>query len=203
MACPSCGGKRRTASSFPTAASAPVAMSGARSIETVSVASANLPLEFEGKVLATYIGGKGKGKHYYRGLGTNHPYRLTYGDTIYAFPQDVRNPENTQHNSHLVRVVRSPAPPPAAVKKEPEPVQQPAPAEDIVTELVPERTAVRHDVARTPVEDLPEISKMSAPDILKTEFDPETARKLLKLEQDNLNRRKVVNYLQGIVKNAG
>lgn len=212
MACPGCAKKRRAAAAAAVAgaqtAAANTAATGTRSLETVLIQSTSLPLEFEGKTLSQYVGGYGRGRHYYRGQVSKFPYRVVYGDLVYADPRDVRAESNKQNSSMLVKVTRevSQAPPaPAPVTETvPEPrIPEGDPTQ--VASLVPDRTPVTVGVVRTPVvevEQLEEISKLSAAAILKMEMTPQEASKYLKLERDGLNRKKVVAYLESVIANG-
>jgi hypothetical protein len=71
----------------------------ARAVTDASV----LPGEVDGRVLALYSGGKGQGKHYYRGLKTNYAYKVVYGDHVYADSRDVKE-EGSTSPSLLTRV---------------------------------------------------------------------------------------------------
>lgn len=206
MACKSCGGGRRTQDLKAIGANAPMAARFASqgSSTPVPVQLANgvqtdLPLEFEGKVLAVYIGGEGKGRHYYNGYVSKTAYKLKYGDTLYADPRDVREPQQSGHPSLLVRVMR---------KLEPAPkVQVPVPTEVVravkAAAVEPEPVKLVEEVAEPAPEvvDLPDISNMTYDSILALDLDLETAKKLLVLEQHGLNRRKVTAHLLKLTKN--
>jgi hypothetical protein len=64
-----------------------------------------LPGEIDGRVLAQYLGGKGQGKHYYRGLSSHYPYKVVYGEYVYADPKDVKE-SGSSSPSLLMRVVK-------------------------------------------------------------------------------------------------
>lgn len=77
-----CGkNKRRSPSNAPEAKS--MAQSSAVSLESLPGAS-------EGMVWARYVGGKGKLRHYYRGLHTKYPYKVQYGQVLQVDANDAR-----------------------------------------------------------------------------------------------------------------
>lgn len=205
MACPGCGKKRKTSSTHggSNMKSSMLPTRGARGAETASVQNVNLPLEFEGRILSQYIGGNGKGRHYYRGIVSRFPYKVMYGDILYADPRDVKDRNNEQNNSLLVKVVRSATPPAPAPAPAPKPVEKKPEVVEEVVSMVPDRTPVKMEVVKTPVvEELPDISKIPAKKVTEMEIDPEVAKKLLKMEKSGLNRVKVVQHLEAIIRNA-
>ena len=79
-----CCGKRRTPSSV-----APETVAAAKPSSTQANQKAQLPgAADDGSVHAKYIGGMGKGKHYYRGVVTKFAYRVRCGDILNADPRD-------------------------------------------------------------------------------------------------------------------
>lgn len=147
MACAGCGGARRRTPSLNQPASFK-AKSVKGSAERVSInnVTANLPLMFEGRVLAVYIGGQGKAKHYYRGFKTHTNYRVTYGEAIYAKPEDTKDEADQMSPSLLVRVKRQEAPAPQPVQIVVEPAAPVASVTNVVN-VVKKPTGV--EVART------------------------------------------------------
>lgn len=191
MACTSCGGKRRTASNLSPKNRGVVGNAGAViSKVAVGANTLNLPLEFEGKILALYIGGKGAGKHYYKGPKSKFPYRVQYGDYIYANPVDVVDRSDSANK--LVRVK------PIADKSSKPIVQKVATPEPKVLQSVSEPLEDVREVAEKVVE-LPDINTMSVSKILELvdfqDFDCNMAEKLLVAEQRGLNRSKVIAFL--------
>lgn len=92
MACKGCGGRRSPSLNLPgvkgalkaVGNNAPVNLKVAGVVDAV-----NLPLEMNGMFLAQYVGGKGRGSHYYNGLATRHPYRVKFEAYVYAYPADI------------------------------------------------------------------------------------------------------------------
>jgi hypothetical protein len=182
MACPSCSGKRRAAAAL-VAANQPIPT-------TVDVNSMALTMP-DGKVLVQYVGGKGRGRHYYNGITTGMAHKVTYGDYLYVDPSDARQ-INEPKPTYFVRVVRSASAP------TPEPIVVVEPPPQVVEEAVT-RTAVVREVVRKPVEDdVPDIATMSVDQIMMLDnLTPDIARLLLRNELRGRNRAKVVNWLKG------
>lgn len=130
MACAGCSGRRRSPSNMPDGLSREqvIRMSQQAPRETVQVdikgaiatAPATLPLEFEGKVLCVYIGGQGRAKHYYQGIVSKQPQKVTFGDYVYVDPRDARNEEDMNTASLYVRVKKN-------VQEAPKPIESVAP----------------------------------------------------------------------------
>lgn len=135
-------------------------------------------MDEKGYVLAQYIGGKGRGKHWYRGLGTNNGYRVTFGAYVYVDKTDVKEAGATG-NSFFIRVARTSA--------------KAAPVAPAVT-----REAVI-TVDRTPVEDAAQdidISKLGINKLKALELTAKQAEELLIVEQNGRNRSNVVEWLE-------
>lgn len=187
--CKSCSG-RKSASNY---ASNSMPAAGASSRTTVQGSAADpvtLPTTFQGKVLALYTGGRGMGAHYYRGVKTKFPYRVTNGDYLYADPADVCEPAQTW--SYLKRVIpqAQPAPAPTPVAVPPQKiVAKPEPAPEIPEEVKSVPAPATHD-------DLPDISEMNVKEITGLSITQEQAAILLQYEKDGLNRTKVVKWLE-------
>lgn len=142
-----------------------------------------LPGDLEGRILVQYIGGIGKGKHYYRGPRTKFAYKVTYGDYIYVDPADAKNTDTD--TSLFVKVVQHR---PAAVVQEH--VRK-------ARKDIDERVAFPIDNIAV---DLPDISNMSVRDILGMDvISVEIARMLLNVEKNGKNRSKVINFLNGVL----
>jgi len=93
MPCASCGGKRKTTSSYTGSGAFP---------QNMIQDPTHMPLTKDGLVLVQYVGGQGRGKHYYEGLVSKVAYRVSWGVYLYADPRDTRaSTENTP--SMLVR----------------------------------------------------------------------------------------------------
>ena len=148
----------------------------------------NLPGERDGRVLSRYVGGRGRGKHYYRGMQTKFPYKVTYGDLVYADPADVRADDNKMNPSLLVKVV--------VAKAEPEPaVQVPVAKKEV--ELPKEKRAPRvMENSREALVDIPDIVNMTVKQILGLELTADLAHKLLDIEKNGRNRAKVIAFLE-------
>lgn len=185
MPCPGCS-QRKTISNLQGQQASRVTRSEPVDVQ-IGERPVNLPLEFEGKVLAQYVGNRGAGAHYYRGVGSKFPYYVTYGDYVYADPRDVG--DDPMRTKLIVA----------------KPIEQATP---VVTKGVdyasgPDQTIVEEvyndDVVEEVVEDLPNIAEMSVKSIQSLELDEGQAAKLLVMEQRGLNRSKVVEWLQSRV----
>lgn len=196
MPCTGCGGKRRSGGG----AAAPrgskgssVQITGERG-DNIMVDNASLPLQFEGKVLARYIGGKGKGKHYYQGIVSKMYYRsVQYGDLVYADSRDVSK-LNDAGTSKFVPIERSVAQKPVPVAV---PVAVPAPIPVVVIEDTPRVPKVNIEKEPVPEEidvSFEDISKMPLKDIKTLEISCEDAKELIAIEE----RPAVVKYLKSL-----
>lgn len=200
MPCSSCGGGRKSKSNFGGIKGA-IAASGRGPAVSVSPnansAPVDLPSEFQGRVLARYVGGQGKGSHYYEGIVSKDFQKVKYGDLVYVDPRDTRLPEEMASQSMYVRVVQAapptPQPPPPVV---PAPKATQAPTVPEVKRLPVKKTEVAKKEA-----DLPDISNMPYTEIIALDLTKDIATRLLKVEEDNLGRRKVVNYLKTKIAN--
>jgi len=93
MPCASCGGHRKTTSSYTGGGAFP---------QNIIQDPTHMPLTQDGLVLCQYVGGQGRGKHYYEGMYSKIVYRVSWGVYVYADPRDTRAAsENTP--SFLVR----------------------------------------------------------------------------------------------------
>lgn len=172
-----------------------------------------LPLSFEGKILAKYVGGQGKGKHTYRGpvSGAVHK-RILFGNLVYVDPRDIRDPvNNTGPLKSLfikVRKISSPdAPESSPTAKESE---VPTDAdEERTARVAPEREPVVDDVDEPEEEDdyedeeyeyepLPDIQNMSVNDIKQLDILPEEAEDLLEVEKQGKNRKSALRHLRKV-----
>lgn len=197
MPCPGCG-KRRTASlnkigtvsanrnttNRNSAIREPRIVANLPNLNVVQDPNLMSVMNDKGELLAQYIGGKGRGKHWYRGISTGTGYRVKYGLYLYVDKTDVKDPGDTTGHSSFVRVVR-PAP---KVEQAPiavvEPPKMPTPV----------RTAVK-PVAKTPVWQAPDIAKMKMVDIMNLELTPAQAAVLLEQEETGRTRAKVIAWL--------
>jgi hypothetical protein len=196
MPCTGCGGKRRSGGGAPQGTKgtkgSSVQITGERG-DNIMVDNASLPLQFEGKVLARYVGGKGKGKHYYQGIVSKMYYRsVQYGDLVYADSRDVSK-LNDAGTSKFVPIERSVAQKPNIVAQKP----IPAPAPVAIIEDTPRVPKV--DIEKEPVAEevdvsFEDISKMSLKDIKTLEISCEDAKELIVIEE----RPAVVKYLKSL-----
>jgi len=182
MACPSCRGKRRTAN---LQATTPI---------PVEVDVNSLPLTSGDSVLAQYVGGVGRGKHYCNGPVTGKAYKVKFGMYLYVHPSDVRKPGEISPTP-FVKVTRNDivAAPPAPTP-EPTPAQAPQPVESFQVPVNEDMDF--EEIAETEPEDLPEIRDMTVAQIKSLDMNPELAGKLLSMEKNGLNRGKVIAYLE-------
>jgi len=97
-----CGGGcgKKSSKMLKTSSNAPL-------MQAIPVDVQALPGEQGGRILAQYVGGKGKGRHYYQGPKTRYMYKVLYGDYIYADPTDVKDPGNAYNSSLLVKVIKT------------------------------------------------------------------------------------------------
>lgn len=180
MACLTCGGKHR----------APITQQVVSVVQNVPQDPTTMAATQGELVLAQYTGGKGRGKHYYQGIQTRQMYRVEYGDYLYAHSADTRGKDQTSHPSYLVRYNE-----PEAPKPTPTPTPDPA----IVMDDVSKEKYSIAGIKRTPVvDDIPDITRMSAKEVVMTDFTPEMAKRLLEIEKSNLNRAKVVAHLTSV-----
>ena len=166
-----------------------------------SMDASMLPGEVEGRILAQYIGGNGRGKHYYRGPRTHFPYKVTYGDYLYVDASDAKDVGSMSDISLFVKIVKV-----QAQAQDPVPVSAPQPEPQPVVEMVARqsRKVVETRVpAAAPKEafvDLPDITNMSVKEITNMDAMPlEVAKRLLRYERNGKNRGKVIAFLQGVV----
>jgi len=202
MACRTCGGKRRTGfGNDPTRPAAQTSTLNATAttrgpIVQVSVGESwrSLPSEFEGRILARYVGGKGKGRHYYQGKISNIPYRVTHGDVLYADARDVRDAENTADTRQLVRIKQEEL----ASKPEPAKVVEPE-----LPQLVEEKVEPTPEPTAPVVKELPELSNMTVDDVLALDLSEHDVPAMIRSEARGKNRKVVISYLKNKVKRGG
>ena len=176
MACATCGGKRNNRRAFtpPNNQQQPT--------DFAKVADANVPTEFEGKVLAHYVGGRGRGSHYYNGPTTGFPYRLKFDQVLYADPADCKDDDPMDQRPWFLIKVKQAAP--AVVAPVPE---------------VPQRAPVQTVVERRPVvENLAvDMNVATLEDIQAANINSFQAKRLLDIELTGQRRPKVIKFLQG------
>ena len=147
------------------------------------------------RVLALYTGGKGGGKHYYRGPATNWPYKVKHGEFYYVDPTDTKFEGDPLSKSLFIRVVRD--------------LDKSLPEEEEVIVREPRKM----EVVKTPVESkkpaffkpeeepLPDINSLRwSAEIRHMDFSPEQAEKLLKIEEAGKGRVKVIKHLKKYLK---
>jgi len=192
MGCPSCGGKRRTGN-----------LMKVNSVSTSVDPNSMDLLDAAGNVLAQYVGGQGRGKHYYEGIATRYMYRVQYGAYIYAMLADTRTAKETTHRSFLVRVERAvPVVQQAVVHSEPTPeiVAQPEPEPEIVAQPEPEPESDEANVPDAVVDDYINLSEMTIVQIRSDErITSENAAMLLEQENNGMHRAKVIAFLEGLL----
>lgn len=157
----------------------------------------NLPGTQGDRVLARYIGGRGKGKHYYRGVKTNFPYKVKYGGAYYVDPSDTKSEGDSISRSLFVLVpmndekIDSPIKIGRPIKREKRAHVEKTPVVEEPLKEVEEK-----------VEPLPDITNLVwAREIRHMDFTPEVAEKLLEIEESGKNRVKVKKHLKKFLKN--
>lgn len=168
-------------------------------IRSSQMKAANLPGMSGDRVLALYTGGKGRGKHYYRGPGTKFNYKVLYGEHYYVDPSDAKD-EGVHVNSLFVRANRD-VPSPSEVRVIP-PVEEVKPPVKLEPRKAPVKTPVTtQDPPRffnkEAEEALPDIVNLKwAKEIRHMEFTPDQAKKLIPIEEKGLGRVKVLAHLK-------
>ena len=202
MACPSCGGRRRSSNltNNLTAAQRPAP-------KPLQSRISEMPGTKDNLVLAHYIGGQGRGMHYYRGPVTKFPYRVKFDDLLHVDPRDVSEPDAVSRSSLLVRVHKDGELPKKIVGEEQSTI--------IIEETTVERTPVKA-VSRVPVtsedvkatvdgkvedDDLPDINKLSVRALKKIDLELAQVEKLLEIERAHQNRPNMIMYLESILDN--
>jgi GT2 family glycosyltransferase len=187
MACPGCSGKRRT-NSLNSRNTGGQVMQSTQSLNAPQKPSEMPKMDDKGYVLVQYVGGRGRGTHWYNGLVTGNAYRVIEGLYLHVDKNDAREANDTHSHSFFVRVIQ-----PEPVVKTAVPVVRTPIVEKVVVPTV--RAAVSTSIARTPVWEAPVIAKMRLVDIQNLELTPAQAAKLLEEEQNGRNRIKVVDWL--------
>lgn len=153
--------------------------------------AASIPGQSQKLVQARYVGGLGKGPHYYKGPKTKYAYRVEYGAVIQADRSDTRA-ESDRPTSLLVRLVED-----KIETKESAPVVEQQNREPRTN--VEERQPVIHNEEEYDEKDtLPDITNLSHRRITQLDITPEIAAELLAIEKRGKNRVKVVYYLEGV-----
>jgi hypothetical protein len=167
MAC--CGGKKR--------------VSTVKNSDVKAAPVSSMPGEKDGLVLAEYIGGKGKAKHYYRGNVTKFPYKISYGQILYVDLRDINDA------SHFKRVV-----------KEKVEVQSTQPALKSARLSTVSRQPVQQEIEVVEPIDIPDIQSMNYKLVLawleETKPSDELAAKVLEIEKSGKNRKRVISFIE-------
>jgi hypothetical protein len=151
--------------------------------------------------LAEYVGGKGRGKHYYRGVGTNFPYKVKHGEAYYVDPQDART-KTERSNSLFVTVQRDvPEPTPevaqAVTKLAAEPAVRLTPRVAPEEKTPVEKKAPPRFFKKENEDALPDIANLKwQKEIRHMEFTSAQARQLIKIEEAGKGRVKVLAHLK-------
>jgi len=151
----------------------------------------------EGLVLVKYVGGEGKGKHYYKGVATGFGYKVMFGQFVNVDPADVRSSLFQEVVKERPKPVKS-MPKPVALK----PVVKPESVKEV------ERVSVFEDEVEIDENlegdeeylDLTEILDKKYQVVLATLDDlaptQEEAVIILDAEIQGKNRKKVKTYLE-------
>lgn len=159
----------------------------------------NIPGEKEGLVLVKYVGGKGKGKHYYRGPATGFNYKVQFGQFINVDPADA-------NAGSLFEIIRKVQPKPVKVAAKPvaprkvAPKKVPVVKETVVKEPVVEEVDVKEEeLEEEEFIDMTELLDDNYRVVIANleEFKPtqEEAMEILEAEKQGKNRKKVVEWL--------
>ena len=154
---------------------------GKRPGSKINKMKVRIPGKVNGFVLARYVGGKGRGKHYYRGVNTGYGYKVTYGQLINVDPDDITELSLFELASGIKRVET-----------------------DKVKVKKVERKARLVDVRREPVlnvlETMPDIESMKYQAVLawlqEVDLDDYGIRKIIEIEEAGKNRKRVLRYLK-------
>lgn len=161
-----------------------------------------VPGSVEGLVLVKYTGGKGKGKHYYRGQGTNFAYKVLHNQYINVDPADA----NSSLFERVVREQPKPlkakpkpvTPKPITKKEEPKVERKPVVAEELMREAY-EADFGGGDESEEWI-DMSEVLDQNYRKVIATleELSPsqEEAEEILDAEKQGRNRKKVVEWLE-------
>ena len=165
-----CGGKSRVKSAK--------VVSSMKPKKSTNVST--MPGEKGGLILVKYVTGKGKGKHYYKGNVTKFPYKVVFGQVLYADKKDV----NEASYFELVHGTPAAAKKVEVIKKSPRVVAtKRVPVEEVVETI-----------------DIPDIGTMRYKDVLAwldtVEIDSSLAARILYIEKEGRNRKKIKAFLE-------
>lgn len=203
MACSACSKRRSSVtntssasvSNLPAATNNFISLAerGAATQVLIGESYQNVPLEFEGKVLAVYVGGQGRMKHYYNGVASNTPYKVKYGDHLYVDPRDARTANMISDTRLLVRVERA--------ESKPVVVVQPQPAQPVEVATMPEPVKLSMPDVPQVVHNLPDIGNLKLSDLKAMdelgELDGVDIPALIRMEARGKNRKQVIDWLKG------
>lgn len=189
-----------------------------------------LPGSTEERVLARYIGGRGRTAHYYRGPVTKFPYKVVHGAIIPVDARDTVASEADVARSLLVAIEQPKkkkevvAPAPSFFRPKEEPTPEPVAVEetvdfqsvdtdnDLETELrkVVGEIEQAQDEEFIPIEDpdtkevydIPNIRGMNYRQLVNSDITPWEAERMLELETAGKKRTKHVAYLQRVIRNG-
>lgn len=192
-----CGGSKRSSPTVQPQTQAP-SSNGGRPIMFNSTAQPTaLPGSESDRIRARYVGGKGKGPHYYKGTGTGFRYKVVHGGEYSVDPTDAAFNDAQvglgPNRSQFVALEEVPQDSTFQASEE-------APAQDSV-----ERQA-RVEVERTPVEEaisipeeveMPDLSNMTVNDVEELyNLTPVAAKMLMEQEARGKNRVGVHKHLK-------
>jgi len=196
--CPG-SGSRRTPSNSPAVATVRSMSNLPRNRTPIPLDQriASLPGSSGGKVEAYYVGGKGRGTHYYRGPATKFAYKVKH-DGVYnnidaRDVRDINDPSTPQH-SLLILIERSVPSPVPQLSPTPEPSVRRKPKTRKKARRP--KSAVTRDPIVEEEDAIPDISNISYRRLVTMDITPQAAKTLLKIEQEGRARVKHLAYLK-------
>lgn len=188
MACVTCGsGSRR--SKVGVAPKTPAKMVTS-SVGHGSSMAPSIPGKSTQMVKAHYMGGKGKGPHYQRGLSTGYAYKVVYDMELMVDYKDTRHKDDTRNNSPFIRLEELPGQQDATFQPE-EPVE--------VINRQPMTSMEKTPVIDDDTKDSIDLHNLSFRRLQTLDMTAELAKNLLTMEKNGRNRKKHVEYLEGYV----
>lgn len=166
----------------------------------------NVPLEADGKVLARYTGGFGKGKHVHNGNVTGKPYsRIVFGDLVYVDPRDAKDTDTGENPKSFFVKIKVANPKVVARATKEELTREPVTTEGVLREPVAildsEGNEIELEAEIFEEEEEVDISELTLKEVKKYIITAEDAKYWLPIEQAGKNRDGVVKHLQGIISN--
>jgi hypothetical protein len=183
MACKGCGGKKRAVVTGAATVRNPGAPQRVMTVEEAIAMASTMPGEVDGRVLAVYVGGKGQGKHYYKGPKTKYPYKVVHGQNVYVDEEDT----DEKTTGSLFHKVEGQKAEPEKVEKKAEPERK--------ARVSPEREPVEIEVV-----EVPDVYDLTTKQVKELELDHDTALLMLKAEKRGKNRKEISAYLEKLVK---